>query len=838
MQARTQCMDHIVKTLWRASHDHSGYTLIAVGGYGAGKLHPHSDIDLLILRSGDKKTEREEAVLSGFIARLWDLGLVVGHSVRTKAQCIEIARHDVSAISSLMDMRLIDGCHSLLTDLKQALLADSLWPLPDFLEAKLSERQQREEYLKHHGTPMQPDVKNGRGGLRDLQTLSLLGMRAYGTGNFAALAQKGLLEANECRALEDGRRFLWRLRWALHIMNNRAVEALNFDQQSRLAHCLGYSNDTQGAADLLRAYYLKQRSILNVETIFMRQLEQRLRPRTNKRVLINQDFTLLDGYLEINDSELFIKKPVRLIELFALLGRTNVRGIAAAALRLIHHAARRIDENFRGNPACRQAFIKLLRGPGSVAKALEAMARCGVLGAYLPVFGKITGLAQFDMFHIYPVDQHTLAVINNVDAYRQAPQADQPGLTYQIFQQLDKKELLYLAALFHDVCKGQGGDHSNLGADEAQAFCLRHGLSEDDAREAAWLVRHHLLMSMTAQRKDVSDAGVVQAFAERVQNMQRLKRLYLLTIADIKGTNPKEWNAWKDALLLELYKATELRLQLGPKRAQSRPAEVQPIYRSALAHVAKEHHAACRKIWRNLSDEYFLRSGEEEIVKDVQILLGLKDEDRLFVRLDKQGRRGSSVITVFSYKSHDLFARLTRVFSLKKLNVVAAYLGSSRSGRVINRFLVLEPNGLPIIHERRVKEIESALHEAFRHVELPVYQPPMNLDYRQNPSATRVEFDCHSDDSYTTIELHAVDHSGLLSAVADAFLELGVRIVEARINTVGQKVDDLFKVYSERIELSDPQAQDTIRQKVQSKIDRLPQRLIEPKQNDAFGGRT
>ena len=826
VRSRTHCLDRVVKTLWRANAAHTGYSLIAVGGYGAGTLHPHSDIDLLVLRMPGSKIKESRSALANFMAQLWDLNLVVGYSLRTPQQCLSAARHDISIMSSLMDMRVIAGHAQTVAELRKKLQRDDLWPLANFLKAKLAERQQREQYLSMSDTPLQPNVKKSRGGLRDLQSLSLLAKRAYKVNSFAALVGKGILAADECRSLERGRDFLWRLRWALHSINRRAMETLLFDQQATLAEHLAYGQGTRGASKLLRAYYLRQRDIINVETIFIRQLEQRLKPRTTKRVTINKNFSLRGGYVEVSDPDLFSKQPAQLIELFAQLKRAGVRGIAPTSLRLIRRASDCIEHNFRHDAECKKALLELLRKPGLVARALSEMAQHGVLGAYWPAFEKITGLAQFDMFHIYPVDQHTLAVIENIDAYRKSSQHNRQTLGYKLFRQVHKKELLYLAAMFHDVCKGRRGDHSDLGADESYAFCRQHGLDEQDAQHVAWLVRHHLLMSMTAQRKDISDPRVVQAFTKQLGSLERLNQLYLLTIADIKATNPAVWNAWKDALLSELYQASRQQLQRGLEQTSGRRVSMQQLCRAALARLASKHHAAYKRVWRKLSAEYFSHSNEEDIINDAQVLMNLKDDDQVFVQLHKNSRHGSSVITVFSHKSHDLFARLTRVFSLKRLNIVAAYLGSSRAGRAINRFLVLEPNGLPIMDERRAHEIETALYDAFRYSDLPVYQPPINPYYQQNPNGSELEFDCSGPAPYTTIELRTVDHSGLLSAVADVFLELQLRIVEARINTVGKKVDDLFKVYSESMRLSDAQTQATIRAAICTKINQLPDSLI------------
>ena len=824
--ARARCLDRVVKALWRDKLSDNGYALVAVGGYGAGALHPHSDIDLLVLRPENKSLGRRRAELSSFTAQLWDLGLTVGYSLRTQKQCLSRARHDITIMSSLMDMRLIAGRTAPFDELREKLQDDSLWPLDKFLRAKLAERRRRERLLSAAASPLQPNVKNSRGGLRDLQTISLLARRAYKTGDYGELAKKGTLKADECKALKQARDFLWRLRWALHTINRRPLETLHFDQQIRLAFRLGYGQGTEGARKLLRSYYLKQQSALRVETIFITQLEQQLRS-SPARPATTDSLTVRDGYLEINDPKLFDRRPELLIALFARLKNKTVRGISANALRLIYQASRRIDDSFRDNPDCHKAFIDLLRGPGQVARALSAMAACGALAAYWPAFEKIIGLAQFDMFHIYPVDQHTLTVIANLSAYRERSQRNRKTLSHRLFRQLPKKELLHLAALFHDICKGRHGDHSNLGADEALAFCLRHGLDEADAQQVAWLVRHHLLMSMTAQRKDISDPQVVRAFAERVGGARRLRQLYLLTIADIKGTNPEAWNAWKDALLFSLYQATEKRLRHGEDRIAGVAESGQPPWRSALLQLEKKRHAAYGEIWRKLPDDYFLHSGKQDMIDDAEALISLKDSDKPFVRINKQSSRGgSSSVTVFSRKSRDLFARLTRVFSLNRLNTVSAYLGSSASGHAVNRFLVLEPNGRPIMSDQRIREIENALYSAFRHRELPAYRPPIKPSYRQGISKSEVDFEVFENSDRAIIELHSIDHSGLLCSIADVFLELDLRIVEARINTIGQQVNDLFKVYSETLQLADPQAQKLIRKKIRDGIDCLPGNLI------------
>ncbi len=567
VHARAALIDTVLRQAW---FEHLGsadrhWALVAVGGYGRGELHPCSDIDILLLVS-QPPDDAERSQVERLIAFLWDIGLEVGHSVRTVAECVQESAADVSVMTTLLEARLLHGDAALLAAMNVALSPPGIWPEKEFFEAKLKEQAAR--HLKANDTAynLEPNVKTGPGGLRDIQTIGWVAKRHFGAESLDGLARRGFVTASELRRLKQAQSFLWKVRFGLHIVTGRREDRLLFDHQLKLAQTFGYEDAsyTLAVEQFMQRYYrtVMDASLLN-ELLLQLFREAILSNEEDIRPL-NARFQVRNGSLEARRDDVFARTPSALLELFVLLQQNpDIKGVRASTMRAVTRSLWLIDEEFRQNPRHHRLFLDILRAPVGVTHELRRMNNYEVLGRYIPAFGRIVGRMQYDLFHAYTVDAHTLFVLSNLRRWA-IPRYDHemPALS-RLMQQLPKPEIAYLAALFHDIAKGRGGDHSELGSVDAEAFCLEQGLSRYDARLVAWLVRNHLELSVTAQKQDITDPEVVSAFARKVGDETHLDHLYVLTCADVRGTNPKLWNSWKASLFHEFYERVKRALRRG-----------------------------------------------------------------------------------------------------------------------------------------------------------------------------------------------------------------------------------------------------------------------------------
>ena len=548
VHARAALIDTALAEAWNV-HCGAGrdWALIAVGGYGRGELHPASDIDILILVPRAPDGSGRQA-LESLVTFLWDIGLEVGHSVRTVAQCREACVGDVSVMTTLLEARLVAGEAELLAVMRAALAPDHIWPVKQFFEAKV--REQAERHLKANDTAynLEPNVKTGPGGLRDIQTIAWVAKRHFGSESLDGLATQGFVTAAELRRLKQAQAFLWKVRFGLHTLTGRHEDRLLFDHQIRLAQIFGYedSSYTLAVEQFMQRYYRTVMDVSLLNELLLQLFREAILSESEPPRPLNARFQVRNGSLEAVSEEVFARTPSALLEMFALLQQhPQIGGVRASTMREVAKSQWLIDEEFRQNPRHHRLFLEILRSPVGVTHELRRMNTYGVLGRYIPAFGRVVGRMQYDLFHAYTVDAHTLFVVSNLRRFA-IPRYDQelPEAS-RVMQSLPRQEIVYLAALFHDLAKGRGGDHSELGAVDAEAFCLEQGLSPYDARLVAWLVRHHLELSITSQKQDISDPQVINAFARKVGDETHLDYLYVLTCADVRGTNPKLWNSWK-----------------------------------------------------------------------------------------------------------------------------------------------------------------------------------------------------------------------------------------------------------------------------------------------------
>jgi [protein-PII] uridylyltransferase len=805
VRSRAQFIDALLKAMWQrllSPELAAQMALFAVGGYGRGELHPYSDVDILILiPDGRVLTTEERAQVEQLITFLWDIGLEVGHSVRTPAECTEQAECDVGVMTTLLEARQLAGAGRLATDLREALSPARVWPSDRFFEAKLTE--QRERHLKANDTAynLEPNVKNGPGGLRDLQTIGWVAKRHFGAQTLDELVEKGFLTPGELRKLKQAQAFLWKVRFGLHVLTGRHEDRLLFDHQIRLAKTFGYEDATFTLAveQLMQRYYRTVLDVSFLNELLLQAFRDVILPDDTPAQPLNARFQIRHEYLEITSPDMFSRYPSALLELFLLLQQNpQVRGVSANTMRAVARHLWLIDEEFRQNPRNHRLFMDILRAPAGVTHELRRMNTYGVLGRYIPAFGRIVGRMQYDLFHAYTVDAHTLFVVSNLRRLA-LPRFDHemPKLS-AIMQRLPKPEIIYLAALFHDIAKGRGGDHSELGAVDAEAFCLEQGLSTYDARLVAWLVKHHLTMSITAQKKDIGDPAVINEFARFVGDETRLDYLYLLTYADVRGTNPRLWNSWKATLFHDFYEAVRAALRRGlesPIDEEQLIAANQQSARELLP--ARIDAAVVERIWAPLSKSFFLRHSPEEIAWFTELRAGHEGgADEALVAVRPHSERGSTSVLIYAPHRRHGFARATAMLDQQGLTIVDARITPADNGFSLDLYHVLEDDGTPITDAERIADLERLLWNSLQRPEETPTQVSRRAprQVRMFNTPTRVTITRDQRNNRSALELVAGDRPGLLCDVGKVLWEERIDLQGAKVSTIGERAEDVFYV--------------------------------------------
>lgn len=801
VKQRAYLIDFLLRQAWsKMIPEDADAALIAVGGYGRGELHPESDIDLLFLL-GDAAGESLTEPLGALFTFFWDIGLKVGHSVRNIPECIAEAAADVTVITSLMESRLVTGPSHLHATLKRAIATDKMWPSDRFFEAKLEEQKKRYQKYDDTVSALEPNLKECPGGLRDIQTIDWVVKRHFDANRMSDLVMHGFITETEYWDLKFGQDWLWRIRFALHLHTGRCEDRLLFDYQKTLADQFGFQDDAEslGIEKFMQQYYKTAIRISRMNEMLLQHFREVivLKCHLEEPKPINSRFQSRSGFLEVVDDEVFEKHPLAMLELFLVMEQhPELNGVRASTIRLIRDQRRNIDEQFRESAEARAMFMAILRQSQGITNELRRMNRYGILARYVPAFANIVGRMQYDLFHVYTVDEHTLFVIRNLRRFKIAKHRNEFPLCSDIMERLYYPELLFLAALFHDIAKGRGGDHSILGADEAYRFCRLHNLSDRDSQLVAWLVKRHLVMSMTAQRKDISDPEVIADFARIVGNPVRLDYLYLLTVADIRATDPKKWNNWKNSLLRELYTVTKQALLRGLQNPQERDEIVQNKQAGAL-HLLKSEGLDKEQViqlWMTLSMDYFLYYSWEEIAWQTKMVLTTKPEARPLVVVRNSASRGGTEVFTHVEDRRALFALTTSLLDQLGLNIVSARIETTDTQLTINSFLVLEADGSPVQDPARRDKIKQTLTKALQEpvmTDITVLRRiPRLLKHFSIP--TRVDFAQDSANQRTIMKLNTDDRPGLLSQVGYAFAENNIRLISAKIATLGAEVDDTF----------------------------------------------
>ena len=831
IHARAELIDRMLQVLWREYrlNEIEDLALLAVGGYGRGELHPYSDIDVLALYRGRRAPEE----LGPFFQALWDGGLKLSQSVRTVHQCRQDARDDITLMTSWLEMRHLCGNSKLARDLEGnlepriGLFRAPLWTHEQFFQGKVTEQESRHQQFGGSNYRLEPNIKEGPGGLRDIQTLHWILKRHEDIES-----PSDFCEPEELELLHEGERFLWRVRFALHEVSGQAEERLLFNYQCPIAERLGYQGNTVNhtVESFMQDFYRTTSEIDRLAEVLSQHYRESLQPPSrNAPRPLNAHFQVLDGYLETRNEKVFERHPQGLLELFLLLQQNpEIEGVRAHTIRSVRANLHRIDDAFRDRLASKSLFMEILRQPQHVARELRRMNRYGVLRRYWPDFAKVVGMMQYDLFHIHPVDEHTLRVLTELRHITKMVREGENPLYRELFLQFPKPELLYLAALFHDIGKGRDGDHSSIGSVLAREFCLEHHLSAYDAGMVHWLVEHHLKMSMTSQKRDISDPDVVSQFSMLVGNGVRLRGLFLLTVADLRGTNPALWTPWREALLYQLYVATDQQLQRGLDQPFDAAQQIEDLRTSALAKVSHGEPAACHRFWDSLSDGDLLHYTDDELVWQTECIV---DRDpgiptQVFVR--HQGEHHCTEVLVYDESHARLFVPLTAALARLGANVLYARITETRDHHILQTFLVTDVDGRPISEHYALEEMRTTLQnvaQAPGDFDRPVLRQPKRRT-RHFDLPTEIEFVQRETPPETRINLSTSDHPGLLWTVSRALDSCQVRITQARITTLGAQVQDVFTVTdAESRPILDPKMQtqisDTLRRHIKELGDSL-----------------
>ncbi len=800
----SQLTDQVLRDIWQAHDLPRHAALVAVGGYGRGEMYPQSDVDVLILLD-DRLPDTEHGRFEPLIGLFWDVGLPIGHSVRKLSECLAESAGDITIQTNLLEARHLAGDPALFQRMRQG-LAEQMDPLA-FYQGKSLEQKARHGRHADVALLLEPNLKESPGGLRDIQTLFWVcraaGLTRAQGHQLRDLVRAGLLCEAEARAAAADLSLLAHLRIRLHLTANRREDRMLFEFQEHIAAAMHIVADGPRRASerLMQHYYRAARRISLINSLVLGEVRDRLRAPPAPRDLPEQPGFRAVGNLLDADEDLFTRNPAALLETFLVLSREHTLvGCTPRLLRALSRAGRLIDAGFRRDPGNHARFLDLLREPHGVSTALRLMHRIGILGRYIPLFGRITGQMQHDQFHIYPVDEHTLMVLRNLRRLALNEFAHEFPLAHRLMSACERPDLLYLAALFHDIAKGRGGDHSARGAVDAHRFCRGQGLPREEADLVAWLVAEHLSLSQTAQKQDLSDPEVISAFAARCGDVKRLTALYLLTLCDIRGTSPKVWNAWKDKLTRELYLAARRVLEGGAPQIDS-VEEKKELARAQLRLYGYPSGAE-EAFWKRLDDVYFLRQDARDIAWQTRRLLPLLPRQSLIVRARLAPVGEGVEVMVFAPDEEALFARICAFFARLGYSILASSIHTTRDGYALDTFYAVDPEHPQVPYRDFLNYIEHELA-----TELATHQPlgpplkgrlarrlkafPLEPEISLTPSDNRKDY---------VLTFTAGDRPGLLAQVARVLTEHQASVMTARINTLGQRAEDVFVLEGEALE--------------------------------------
>ena len=816
---RATLIDRVLRALWRFRNlPDTGLALIAVGGYGRGELHPHSDIDVLILAKEEKDIDNNASELQDFITLLWDLKLDVGHSVRTLSECVNEARGDLTIITNMMESRTLAGDASLHPQLQTDVAPQHLWPASAFFEAKWDELNRRHD--KHNSAEynLEPNVKNSPGALRDVQTVSWVAMRHFGRGTLSALEDNGFLTPFEYQRLASSVSFLWQVRYALHMLAGREEDRLLFDLQKPVAELLGYKDSSRqlGVERFMSQFYRHQLSTIQLtEMLLMHFNEDYMKCNDNQFEAVNEHFVLCNGYLQLTTADLFQREPVWLLKVFVLMAQLpQSRGMHSDTIRSLRDHRNLIDDDYRNNPEHNAVFMALMRNKSRVVRELSRMMRYGILGRYIPAFGRIIGMMEYDLLHKYTVDDHSFRMVRLLRHFRFGDVREQFPIASRLIHKVQKKELLYLAALLHDTGKSREGDHCANGGEIAEAFCIQHGLKPADTHMVSWLVSNHLLMSNALQRFDLSNPEDIHQFALEVGDQYHLDMLFLISVADTHSTNPELWTPWRAEQMRSLYRNTQAALRRGLENPLHKEEVIEEIQQEAISQLKSYGlpETRVREIWGEPGDDYFLREGVDNIVWHTREIDAHGNSGKPLVSIRQTSDRqfeGATQIFIFMKDQPNLFAVTTATLDLLNLNIQDARIMTSETEcNAVDTYIVLDENNQPITDTERMRVIRNTLCEALDSPEdySTIIQRRTPRALKQFMVPTQVTISNDPIRKRTVLEVIAADRPGLLARMGQILSEFRAQLQGAKILTEGERVSDIFFILDQNNEpFSDPE---------------------------------
>lgn len=782
VKTRAWMVEQFILALWlKHQLDEHHLALVAVGGFGRGDLQPHSDVDLLVLYHQTMPEDK----LSEFIQDLWDLGLDVGHAVRTVDESVQLAEQDLSVVTNLMEGRFLQGEHQVYNAMFDRINDRYMWSGKDFFQAKFQEQKNRHKKWGDTAYNLEPNIKEGQGGLRDIQMVTWVAQRHFHVSSMHGLVDVGFLLPEEYIQLQKGRRKLWKIRYALHLLAGRKEDRLLFGHQKALAKTFGFKDDDKSLAveKFMQSYYRNAMRLEQLNMSLLQLFEENILQTQNEQLMteISSEFCIINQYLDVTDNEIFVKRPGAIFDVFHHYQQNpQVQGIRANTLRLISQHTYLIDDQFRQDESNKIRFLNIFKHRNLVFRQLELMNALGVLAAYLPVFERIVGRMQFDLFHMYTVDQHTLFVLRNI---RQIFLSDKKHpFAHDVATAIKRPYVLNLAGFFHDIGKGRGGDHAIEGANEAVRFSQSFGLPKADAELLVWLVKYHLIMSVVAQKQDISDAQVIEKFAELVGTQSCLDHLYVLTVADISGTDPKLWNSYKDGLLQELYQRTSQFLQQKDHELTEQTKD------DAIQLLDQAHHQVVVDLWRDFPNRFFDFSTPEQIAKVSQAISESKSTHAVCIT---DTYTDGFEIMLYGFDKLGLFNQVVEVFAEFQINVVSARIYSGADRYVLDYFHCLADMDAVDL-EQLVKALSQVLEQVnsqpknralvvSRKEKIFEEEPQIRLASGRTEAESRLDIRCN-------------DYAGLLVNITQIFVQLGIVVHAAKIGTFGHYADDVFWV--------------------------------------------
>jgi [protein-PII] uridylyltransferase len=802
-------VDGVLTEAWQAAGLPAHAALVAVGGYGRGELFPYSDVDVLILL-GSPPDAITQARLEGLVQLFWDLGLEFGHSIRTVDECMVESEADITVQTSLLEARLVAGDANLFAQLQRR-YREAMDPQA-FFQAKTAEMRLRHAKYEYTAFALEPNCKESPGALRDLQVILWVAKAAGLANSWGQLATRGLITREEARQLMEKERAFKDIRVRLHLYTNRREDRLLFDVQTAIAETFGLAGTGDGlharraSEYLMQRYYWAAKTVTQLNTILLQNIEARLFPQPVVPVPVNPRFNEVNGFIDVVRDDIFATHPSSLLEIFVVMTeRPDIKGMTARTTRALWHARKLIDDDFRARAEHKQLFLRILQAPQGLVHALRRMNDLGILGRYLPTFRRIIGQMQHDLFHVYTVDQHIMMVVRNLRRFTMPEHAHEYPFCSQLMANFRDRWLLYVAALFHDIAKGRGGDHSTLGREDALEFCRDHGLSDEDTELVLFLVEQHLTMSQVAQKQDLSDPEVISGFAGLVRDERHLSALYLLTVADIRGTSPKVWNAWKAKLLEDLYRMT-LRVLGGEPHTADRELRARQQEALATLRLFGLPPDAHEKLWNQLDVAYFLRHDASDIAWQTRALHDKLGSARPVVKCRLAPIGEGLQVTVYCKDQPDLFARICSYFDRKNFSILDAKIHTTRDGYALDTFLVTEQT-----FAGSYRDIISLIeHELTGLLGTQEPLPPpvrgrLSRMSRTFPITPTVDLRPDERGQFHVLSVAANDRTGLLYSIANVLTRYRINLHTAKIMTLGERVEDVFLV--DGAVLANPRAQ-------------------------------